>query len=101
MTLQLNPIESVNSDGIDFNKHYLRLKCNSVEMIWIFEGLTRSDADLCSIDLRNANIVMSKERELLALLELSKLPTYAILIIYMILKSKMLMLQYLTASLIP
>ena len=71
--LQKQPTERVTPDRTQFTEHRFRLLRNSIGLVWSSESQIRADAPIKEIDYRNAALAKSRAREMLALLEFSKL----------------------------
>lgn len=71
--LQKGPTERVTPDRTQYTEHRFHLLRNSMGLVWSSESQIRADAPIREIDYRNANLAKTRARELLALLELSKL----------------------------
>lgn len=71
--LQKEPTQPTGSDKTQFIEHKFSLKRNTLSLVWSSESLRRADADIKAIDFKNASIAKAKARELLALIEFSKL----------------------------
>jgi len=79
--LQKLPTERVTPDKTRYTEHRFELKRNSIGLVWSSESQIRADAPIKEIDYRNAALAKTRARELLALLEFSKLEADAKLVI--------------------
>lgn len=73
--LQLSPGQKAQTDRTDFDEHFFKVKRNSCDLLWTTESGMRADFDIKQIDIKNVQKSMRRARDLLALLEFSKLST--------------------------